>query len=146
LIDLDQDGFHEFLDLLRGQSKPYLYISSNDGQGYDPADFDGAMQDIYRTGSSPDSQPWKPKGFQIISPGPDHEYGTGGVYDPESPVLANDSHRKAEWDNTTNFSSGVLVHEPSSFIIEFGFAPFLGLLLLVAWVGWSCWFTICRRP
>ncbi len=147
LVDLDQDGFREFLDPSPVQTKPYLYISSNDGQGYDPADFDGAMRDIYRTGSSPDAKPWKLKGFQIISPGTDHEYGIGGVYDPESSDLKNDANRTAEFDNVTNFAPGVLVHQPSSTIIEieFGLAPLLGLLLLAALVGWCCWFTICRR-
>ena len=145
-VDFDHDGFHEFLDPYPGQTKPYLYISSNEGRGYDPADFGGAMRDIYRTGSSPDAKPWKPAGFQIISPGTDHEYGSGGVYDPESVELANDSGRKAEFDNVTNFAPGVLVHEPTSTIIEFGLAPLLGLLLLAALVGWCCWFTICRRP
>ena len=147
-VDLDRDGFREYLDPLPGQTKPYLYISSNDGQGYDPADFDGAMRDIYRTGFSPDAKPWKPKGYQIISPGTDREYGIGGVYDPESPDLKNDSNRTAEFDNVTNFAPGVLVQPPSSTIIkiEFGLAPLLGLLLLAALVGWYCWFTICRRP
>ncbi len=147
LVDLDQDGFREFLDSFPVQTKPFLYISSNDGQGYDPADFDGAMRDVYRTGSAPNAKPWKPKGFQIISPGTDHEYGIGGVYDPKSVELANDSGRKAEFDNVTNFAPGVLVQQPSSTIIEieFGLAPLLGLLLLAALVGWCCWFTICRR-
>ena len=146
LVDLDQDSFREFLDPLPGQTKPYLYISSNDGQGYDPTDFKGAMRDIYRTGSSPDAKPWKPKGYQIISPGTDHEYGIGGIYDPESPDLKNDPNRTAEFDNVTNFAPKTLVEQqPTPFAIKIGLAPTLGLLLAAALTGWSCWFSLCRR-
>lgn len=147
LVDLDQDGFHEFLDPSPVQTKPYLYISSTDGQGYDPGDFEGAMRDIYRTGSSPDAKPWKPNGFQIVSPGIDHEYGFGGVYDPASDELQHDATRKAEFDNLANFAPGTLVEQqPTPFALRIGLAPTLGLLLVAALVGWCCWFTICRRP
>lgn len=34
LVDLDGDLFYEYVDPLAGQTSPYLYFDSNDGQGY----------------------------------------------------------------------------------------------------------------
>lgn len=57
---------------------------------------------------------WNPKGFQIISPGFDGEYGKGGGYrdkkffdDGSRPRTSQES--SFENDNITNFSGGVLV-------------------------------------
>ena len=50
------------------------------------------------------SVPQKSKGFQIISPGSDGQYGTGGLFNPDS----TGSLSTADQDNLTNFHSGRL--------------------------------------
>jgi len=52
------------------------------------------------------SLPHKSKSFQIISPGPDADYGTGGLFNPEN--RANLS--RADGDNITNFHPGRLAN------------------------------------
>jgi hypothetical protein len=52
---------------------------------------------------------WNPQSFQIISPGSDNEYGTGGVFNADT--ASNDlvgAARETERDNITNFHSGRL--------------------------------------
>jgi hypothetical protein len=115
-----------YKDTLSGQSQPYLYFSSYNGQGYDVANEitpnppGGTFVDIYRTGpngstSSSPSPPWNPNSYQIISPGADGAtnpttcYGLGGEYEQGDPKgLLIGTQRYAERDNITNFSSGVL--------------------------------------
>ena len=119
LSDADGDGLPEYRDPIAGQSQPYLYLSSYDGQGYNNFDLDKDgdpmtnaatdkwMTNIYTQGSSTTSF-FKPKTFQIISPGFDGEHGTGGPYDPASPDTTLTGSRDNERDNITNFASGVL--------------------------------------
>ncbi len=52
------------------------------------------------------SLPHKSKSFQIISPGPDANYGTGGLFNPENKSNLS-SHCK---DNITNFHPGRLAN------------------------------------
>jgi len=49
--------------------------------------------------------PYKKDSFQLISPGEDGEYGTGGVYSEGEDLSGN---RRIEADNITNFSGGTL--------------------------------------
>jgi hypothetical protein len=147
LCDIDRDGFPEYLDLFPGQTKPYLYISSYDGAGYDPADFDGAMQDVYRKTSEPDAEPWRPKSFQIISSGRDHEYGLGGYFDPHTAgQLRNHPRRKAECDNFTNFSSRELAATPKLVPgLEDQLGQVIGLVLLSLIMMCIVWLVVFRR-
>jgi general secretion pathway protein G len=105
--DIDGNGVNEWYDSLPGQSKPYLYFSSYEGQGYRIAElsdtnytsFVTGLHDVYRVYSTspppfapatPNATPsgtqtlpaQKPQTFQIISPGYDGDYGWGGVYNP----------------------------------------------------------------
>ena len=113
-----------YRDTLPGQTQPYLYYSSYNGQGYDvanevqPSPPGGTFTDVYRQGpngftSSSPSPPWNPNSYQIISPGADTFYGVGGQYDQNNAgtLLVNTpggSQRAPERDNITNFSSGPL--------------------------------------
>lgn len=124
LIDVDNDGMLEYADPLPDPSTPYLYVSSYDGRGYptndpgQPDDFDvfgdaRDMQNVYYQGAGAGAQAYNPKSFQIISPGSDRQYGSGGPYDPEAGFLngagAVDPARAAvEADNITNFHGGRL--------------------------------------
>jgi general secretion pathway protein G len=63
------------------------------------------------------SNPQKPQTFQIISPGYDGEYGSGGVYNPQLPnsgLVGYDAAGnqlnpdRRQYDNLTNFSGGRL--------------------------------------
>lgn len=96
----------EYLDPLRGQTKPYLYVSSNGGAGYRAADLGGRMTDVYR--QSPGGPAWNPRGFQIISPGVDGDYGPGGTWIKDGADASLSGAREAERDNITNFSGGKL--------------------------------------
>jgi prepilin-type N-terminal cleavage/methylation domain-containing protein len=111
-----------YKDTLPGQTQPYLYYSTYNGQGYDvtndvigvpPAPPGGTFVDVYRTGpngfgSSAPSPPWNPNSFQIISPGFDQQYGLGGEYEQGDSKGLLVQTRSAERDNITNFSSGPL--------------------------------------
>ncbi len=145
LSDIDADGNPEYLDPLPGQTLPYLYFSSYEGAGYRPLGLNGMagdpddeiltssgsllIQSIYMTQDDNWNAPMaprpsaqaanyiKPKSFQIISPGPDFQFGAGGqfvagrglavkngVNDPYRDISA----RRTEFDNITNFSGGML--------------------------------------
>jgi hypothetical protein len=124
-------GFPEYKDPFPGQTNPYRYFSSYDGNGYKDAasgstiveyagslvapDFPPVL--AYRQGSTLGATPFKSKSYQIISPGQDHKYGPGGPYIagstnplPEITSLSiSSSARDVERDNITNFSNGLLV-------------------------------------
>ena len=133
LGDNNGNGMAELRDPLPSQQNPYWYISSDDGRGYSTPstnlngsgqpqptqDLAGSgMTDCYRQ-SPPDttSNPPKPgtahnpKSYQIISPGYDGLYGTGGFFDPQSaatslstpPLGATARDPEPERDNITNF-------------------------------------------
>ncbi|MDC0273534.1 prepilin-type N-terminal cleavage/methylation domain-containing protein [Planctomycetaceae bacterium] len=125
----DYQYFPVYVDTIPDQSKPYAYISSNDGLGYNETDtdndgkcessdlrssFDGNIC-AYRTATGSNATYWKPNSYQIISPGFDGEYGLGGAYLPDSNIplpLVDDpadaTERNQERDNITNFTSGTL--------------------------------------
>ncbi len=50
------------------------------------------------------STAYKPKGFQVISPGADGNYGTGGLFNPDNTSTLSPQDR----DNITNFQGGRL--------------------------------------
>lgn len=119
LTDINSNGMRELHDPLPNQTMPYLYITSNGGRGYNTVDLGGAMVDVYRQ-SPPDTSanpqtpgtPHNPQSYQIISPGYDGVYGTGGYFDPENadsslairPLGFNGTRQSEdERDNITNF-------------------------------------------
>lgn len=137
-VDVDNDGMPEFLDSFPGQRRPLVYFSSYDGSGYrledypaknsqPPPDYDVTIPaHWYVEGGTLNGPPYRAKSFQIISPGPDGEYGPGGPYVPgastldkalpawtrnsPSPALTvTTDDRLVERDNITNFSNGMLV-------------------------------------
>lgn len=81
-----------------------------------------AFIDVYRQGSqgywsstSPTftqnttpSPPWNANSYQIISPGGDQQYGTGGDYETATASTLLTGTRMGERDNITNFSPGTL--------------------------------------
>lgn len=105
MISTDGDRFPEYLDPLPGQSKPYIYLSSYEGAGYQSLDWSGTdfvngpyiakVEDANLNGTldpgedkitSPAStisvlEYHKPKSFQIVSPGIDGQFGVGGLFD-----------------------------------------------------------------
>ena len=112
------------MDALPGQTTPYLYLSSQ-GRNYKRTNAAGSglaaqddfdvfggpanpkdLQSVYLKTSAP-PQAHNNSGYQIISPGRDGVYGTGGVF-KDSDTLKNDANRQAEVDNITNFSGGQL--------------------------------------
>ncbi|MBS0262759.1 MAG: prepilin-type N-terminal cleavage/methylation domain-containing protein [Planctomycetes bacterium] len=140
--DFDGNGLNEWYDSIPNQTAPYLYFSSYEGSGYRVAGTGSELPtgstlvDVYRIFSPsgtnttiPQAGPsngtivgsqtlpaQKPQSFQIISPGYDGKYGTGGVYNPQlnnsglvssyngsNPVYDTDA-----FDNITNFSGGRL--------------------------------------
>lgn len=132
-------NFYVYADPITGTQLPYLYASSNDGQGYNvasspingAADFpNGTLQYYYYQGantsfdptttafssSTPPGpfSPWNKNGYQIISAGFDRKFGVGGLYQKGSlsvPTSGSISRaaREFENDNITNFSDGLLV-------------------------------------
>jgi type II secretory pathway pseudopilin PulG len=143
LVDNNGNGMPEFVDSFPGQTMPLLYFSSYDGTSYRLADFPGNWPIIpltppgsgsidktlplhwYMAGSAENSAPFNAKSFQIISPGPDKQYGPGGPYlageatplpgwtrtGPTTPAYNTTisvSDRQVERDNITNFGNGPL--------------------------------------
>ena len=117
LVDLDGDGYREFLDSLPDQAMPYLLFSSqgksydktNSATAWDAFDVHGGMMNALDMTSiyiGPDGKtPLRNQGYQIISPGLDQAYGTGGVYTDGTELTGP---RQPEADNITNFSGGLL--------------------------------------
>lgn len=114
--DLDGDGLLEYLDPIPDQKAPYLYLATQ-GKNYnrtnDPAAADDF--DVHGTPTNPldlsslyfdaANRPLNPHGYQLISPGFDGAYGTGGVYVDGNELTGA---RSMEADNITNFSGGPL--------------------------------------
>lgn len=109
IVDVeDDDEIPEYLDPIPSQTRPYIYYSAYDGQGYRPADLQSGMTSFYKQSGSTSASDWKPKSYQIISPGFDAQYGIGGGYTPEDNSPLPGSGRSLEEDNITNFSNGTL--------------------------------------
>ena len=136
--DLDGNGVNEWYDSIPNQSSPLLYFSSYEGAGYRTAELPNngtsftALNDVYRisstAGTLPPASPTttfpgspldsrslpaqKPQSFQIISPGYDGQYGSGGVHNPNLPnsglVTATGTPDTVAYDNLTNFHGGRL--------------------------------------
>jgi prepilin-type N-terminal cleavage/methylation domain-containing protein len=135
LVDVNGNGFPEYLDPIPGQVTPYLYLSSNGGNRYrydmdinmngvvdagedrngngvfdypDASVFAVAslnLKEAYRNGDGYDSVAYNDGTFQLISAGFNQVYGVGGGYVPEMLFPAN---RLKEGDNITNFTPGML--------------------------------------
>jgi hypothetical protein len=103
----DTDNMDVYVDPIPSQLEPYIYYSAYEGSGYDAADTFGGLS-AYTQGSSASAPSWKPKSFQIISPGFDGAYGTGGEYNEKTADSLFTGARSEEHDNITNFSSGPL--------------------------------------
>jgi len=109
-------NFLVYIDPLPGQSAPYApyyYVSAYEGRGYVAADLQNgtggsagsALSSAYYLSTT---NYLNPKTFQIISPGVDHQFGSGGQY-IESAINNNcNLTNRADYDNLTNFHSGRL--------------------------------------
>jgi general secretion pathway protein G len=106
-------SFVVYLDPLPGQEAPYVYASSYDGRGYVATDIvvvtpivAGAnnLGNVYLATAAGTAQ--KNKSFQIISPGYDHLYGSGGLFN--TTATNNGLASRLDYDNLTNFHSGRL--------------------------------------
>ena len=117
----------EYLDPLPSQTNPYVYLSSYDGRGYVRTEAatvgmcyaylqPGLFEDLNCNGSLDSGEDqnansvldiqaaFKPNTHQIISPGADGLYGTGGVYDGQNYIAPS----REDEDNITNFGQGRL--------------------------------------
>lgn len=104
-VDADNDRFAEYMDPLSGQFRPYAYFSGYDGRGYRAADgalASGAVAYFYLQALN---EPYKKNSFQIVSPGRDSEYGTGGIYDPSG---SRNTISEQDKDNLSSIASGTL--------------------------------------
>ena len=124
LTDLDGDWFPEYRDTLPQQTSPYLYFNGVSGyrtdfptspwhntDNYVPTVPTMSINNAYYSNASftPTTAPamhtpYKPRGIQIISPGADGLYGTGGLFNPANTSALPLGDR----DNLTNFHSGRL--------------------------------------
>lgn len=103
------NNLHAYLDPLPSQTSPYLYLSSYEGRGYQISDLgSGSLSDFYRQGETATSPAWNPTGVQIISPGMDKQYGTGGPWLEAKASTQLGGNRQVEEDNITNFHNTTL--------------------------------------
>ena len=102
LVDVDGDDYLELMDTLPSQQLPYVYFVDS-GSGFRAADNTGRIGGPYYEDGAK-RKAYKSGRFQIISPGSDGRYGTGGTYqkDKASALNADDA------DNITNFHGGQL--------------------------------------
>jgi len=105
-MNKDNDNY---LSSLAPQSDP-LVASDDDYDVFTDATLNMSscylQPDDNNTGSdAANNQPYRKDSFQLISPGEDGEYGTGGIWQSGGTVTAG---RENEIDNVTNFSSGTL--------------------------------------
>src|SRR5690606_7659596 len=142
-VDVDGDGVPEYVDTLQSGETPYLYLSGYGGKGYAPNyDADVLLPHATFSDSPPDTRPdigldtngdgftdtgrvyyqdkalkvpWKRDSYQIISPGFDGEYGTGGFYHKDVELkgvapadLGPENISREDWDNITNFSGQLM--------------------------------------
>lgn len=114
-------GFFAYRDPWPSQTAPYVYVSSYGGKGYRVADLGtGGLSHWYLQGTSATSPAWMATKYQIISPGPDGQYGIGGPFQPTQSVAMpawtratpagswTIDQRSPEADNITNFHTGRL--------------------------------------
>ncbi|MFH1302256.1 MAG: prepilin-type N-terminal cleavage/methylation domain-containing protein, partial [Planctomycetota bacterium] len=114
--DIDGDNAAEYKDAFPSQQLPYLYLSSYGGRGYRTSELPSIpalgvnVTNVYHQGTPGATlgPAYKPKSFQIISPGADSRYGTGGNYDPDKNFPSTPTDRTVEADNITNFVGGSL--------------------------------------
>ncbi len=105
-------NFLVYIDPLPGHAAPYapyFYASANEGRGYVASDLtNGTGSTLTNAYYISTTNYLNPRTFQIISPGADHLFGSGGLY-TESAVNTNcNLTNKADYDNLTNFHAGRL--------------------------------------
>lgn len=132
-VDTNNNGIPEYVDSYPNQETPLMYMSAYEGKGYDMADLaTTSMISPYRyplVGTTP-AKYQKPQSYQIVSPGPDGQFGTGGAFNPDEPApsfllypsvgagptytpseiadTVTPPRRAVEYDNITNFHPGKL--------------------------------------
>ncbi|MCC7418713.1 MAG: prepilin-type N-terminal cleavage/methylation domain-containing protein [Planctomycetaceae bacterium] len=107
--------FLNYVDTLPGQDTPYLYANSDDGSGYatDDVKSTSSMLNQNRLStsayqSSASGTYWNKNTFQIISPGFDHQFGVGGLWNEATADTDLVGTRSVERDNLTNFHTSTL--------------------------------------
>lgn len=133
LADDDNDDVFEYLDPLPNQQRPYVYVSSYGGRGYQSYGLDNtaataddelpipptgvpipatAMASIYYT--DPDlTSPHNPQTYQLISPGEDSAWGYGGYYDGDAVPPSQDTNRNGMVDPGEDVDGNGIVVEDS---------------------------------
>jgi prepilin-type N-terminal cleavage/methylation domain-containing protein len=102
ITDSDGDSLPEYLDPLASQTQPIVYLSSNGGLGYRATD-DDSINPYYRDGARRD--PYHADGFQLISPGFDFAYGSGG------PLETEDANGNGILDGDSTPNNGVFTED-----------------------------------
>ena len=128
--------YFTYIDGFTAQKAPIMYASSDGGRAYEPLHIayvggvfdnsDGVSTAFDPDGPTaprpprvylvPDGTPGdlsdntfiNPNGYQIISPGADGEYGTGGTYSSDGGFKSAANASDGGEDNVTNFSAGSL--------------------------------------
>lgn len=100
-----------YFDTIPTQQSPYVYASSYDGIGYENLDVQGTSNRLttsaYRVSAT--GAFWKDRSFQIISPGFDGQFGTGGEWtEATADTVLTGTNRNVERDNITNFHNTTL--------------------------------------
>jgi len=123
LTDKDADWLPEYRDTLPQQQNPYLYFNGTNGyrtdypvnpwhntDNYNASVPAMSINNAYYSSFTPTASPamsaaHRPKGIQIISPGADGQYGSGGLFNPATPSSLSNTYDR---DNITNFHPGRL--------------------------------------
>ena len=112
-------SYFTYVDSLDGQAAPLIFATSDGGRGYEPShviyntgpfkNADGSASlssGVYQTAGG---GAINPRGYQLISPGNDTDYGAGGTYSKDGGyVPAGGAGNDGGADNITNFASSTL--------------------------------------
>jgi general secretion pathway protein G len=108
-------NFQVYLDTLPGQDTPYLYANGDEGSGYSADDVKStsSMANQNRLATSAYQQSTggsyhNKLTYQLISPGFDHQFGQGGVWNESTADSDLVGTRSVERDNLTNFHGSTL--------------------------------------
>ncbi|VAX41868.1 General secretion pathway protein G [hydrothermal vent metagenome] len=101
-----QTGIYTYNDSMPGQTAPFVYANSSEGRGYKISDVSAYLSaGPYRQANG---SYWKKESIQIIAPGFDFTYGTGGTFNPDASDGGLGTRQATEGDNITNFHDSQL--------------------------------------
>ncbi len=132
LVDVDQDGWPEYVDSLSGQTTPFLYVSSYGGKGY-PSQTPGGIDDfdVFNANDAADAGSDAAANLYNVSEGTltdaggsrknlggVYQQGTAGPWKKESYQIISPGEDKSystvPWSANSNYAGGLVYIDPDN--------------------------------